>query len=83
MSAAAQLDVVRGEALSVRAVRTAYGVWHEVILSLMRAKREFYVMGEHAQAEALAKDAQHLTRRCMRHLKRLQLTAANTNGGEP
>lgn len=81
MSAA--LDIVRHEALSVRAVRTAYGVWHELLLSMMRAKREFYVMGEHAQAEALAKDAQHLTRRCMRHLKRLQLTAANTNGGEP
>lgn len=81
MSAA--IDIVRSEALAVRAVRQAYGVWHTLLLEMMRAKREFYVMGEHTQAEALGKDAEHLTRRCMRHLKRMQLTAANTNGGEP
>lgn len=80
MSAA--LDIVRRESLSVRAVRTAYGAWHDVILAIMRARREFANMGEHMQADALAKDAEYLTRRCMRHLKRLQLTAANTNGGE-
>jgi hypothetical protein len=80
MSATA-LDIVRSEALSVRAVRTAYGVWHEAILALVRAKREFANLGEHTQAEALAKDAEHITRRAMRHLKRMQM-AANTNGGE-
>lgn len=78
----AALDIVRNEALSVRAVRYAYAAWHEVILSLMRGAREMENIGEHAQAIALRQDAQHITRRCMRHLKRLQLTAANTNGGE-
>lgn len=82
MSAAA-LDIVCNEAPSVRAVRYAYATWHEIILSLMRGAREMENIGEHAQAIALRQDAQHITRRCMRHLKRLQLTAANTNGGEP
>jgi hypothetical protein len=81
MSAQA-LDIVRSEALSVRAVRYAYATWHEIILSLMRGARELENIGESEQAVALRKDAQHITRRCMRHLKRMQM-AANTNGGEP
>jgi hypothetical protein len=77
------LDIVRSEALSVRAVRTAYGIWQELLVGMMRSARELENIGEHTQATALRKDAEHITRRCMRHLKRMQLSAANTNGGEP
>jgi hypothetical protein len=81
MSSAA-IDIVRSEALSVRAVRYAYATWLDVIISLMRGARELENLGECEQAVALRKDAEHITRRCMRHLKRMQM-AANTNGGEP
>jgi len=73
------LQLVQEPSLCVRAVKYALGAWQEVLIAMLAAHREFERIGEHSQAEAIAKDIEHLKQRSVRHIRSMT-KASNTNG---
>lgn len=73
------LHLVAEPSLCVRAVKYALGAWQEVLIAMLAAHREFERIGERSQADALARDIEHLKQRSLRHIRSMQ-KVSNSNG---
>lgn len=70
MSASRDLSIeLTADQSRFETVRTAFGVWNDVLYQLSDASYQLRAIGEDRQAEAMAIDAESMARRARLHLK--------------
>ena len=61
------------EQREVESIRTAFGIWNDVLYTLSDSAHQLRALGEDRQAEAMAIDAESMARRARLHLKNMMV----------